>query len=69
MQIRRWSRGNWAEDQSRAVAAATSGQSDSTMATKFDPLNGLPTSERRHVRHRQGILELLQPIGGIHIDQ
>ena len=32
------------DDQSRELAAATSGQSDSTIDTKFEPLNGLPTT-------------------------
>ena len=40
--INRFRRGNRALVQSREEAAATSGQSDSTIETKFEPLNGLP---------------------------
>ena len=42
--ITRFKRGNRVDDQSRELASATSGQSDSTIDTKFEPLNGLPTT-------------------------
>ena len=42
--ITRLSRGKRSEAQCREVDAATSGQRDSTIDTKFDPLNGLPTT-------------------------
>ena len=42
--INRLRRGNRAVDQSGEDAAATSGQSVSTIETKFEPLNGLPTT-------------------------
>ena len=50
-------------------AAATSGQSDSTIDTKFEPLNGLPDDQGRHVGHAQGVGELMNPVGGIDVDE
>ena len=51
------------------MAAATSGQSDSTIETKFEPLNGLPTISVVTSAMRKRIGELMNAVGRIDIDE